>query len=330
MCQRWLAVLAVWLAVIGVIFALELASTQAPPRHAEHRGQAHAEDRVSKAESQNGETFWQRTVSDPNAFFALCVAIFTAVLALSSAGLWVATLRISARQLADMQRLLDAANANAAGAHAQADAVRQLRNAAEAQARALQSQSRAMVALAEAAAQSADTADRALTELERPFLVVDVPEPGVRVDVNGDFSFAGGPQPRWEAVNYGRTPALLVDRLTLWMHEADGTMPYAINPVTQRGPQFPAGCVAAAGHPFTETHNFLADLPNAQAFIAPGAWQTRRLFFIGYVRYADLLGSVYINGFCLRFDHLGRRFVRTGADSYNYTRAEKTANTEAA
>jgi hypothetical protein len=34
-------------------------------------------------------------------------------------------------------------------------------------------------------------------------------------------------------------------------------------------------------------------------------------------------GGVYVTGFCLRFDYLGRRFVRTGGDAYNYTRTEK-------
>ena len=74
---------------------------------------------------------------------------------------------------------------------------------------------------------------------------------------------------------------------------------------------------------FSETHNYMADLPKYQKMLDPDAWQKWRIYFTGYVRYADLLGGIYVNGFCLMFDHLGRRFVRIGPETHNYTRTER-------
>jgi hypothetical protein len=245
------------------------------------------------------------------ALAGVALALFTLYLWLATKGLR----RYAGIQARDMQQLLTAANANASAAGSQAVAMDQLRLAAEAQ-------ERAMAAAAEAARQSADIARRALTVLERPYIVVDVTEPGIQVDASGQFSFVG-PQPRWEAFNHGRSPALLIDRLTVWLVEADGTLPYAIDPVKQRGPRFPEGCVVTPMRSFSETHNYMADLPKYQEMLDPDAWQKWRIYFTGYVRYADLLGGIYVNGFCLMFDHLGRRFVRIGPETHNYTRTER-------
>ena len=174
---------------------------------------------------------------------------------------------------------------------------------------------------AEAARRSSLVAERALTELERPFLAVDVLVSGISVDMSGALSFVGE-RTRWAAINYGRTPAILVDRLTNWPIEAGSAMPYAIDPVAQR-PQFPAGCVSSADKPYGETANLMAEAP-IQTMLDQDAWRNRRIFFNGYIRYQDLLGGLYVNGFCLVFDPLGSRFVRIGGETFNYTKTEKT------
>jgi hypothetical protein len=143
---------------------------------------------------------------------------------------------------------------------------------------------------AEAAKRSALVAERALTELERPYLAVDVPASGVSVDISGTFSFVE--QARWVAINYGRTPALLIDRLTIWPIKAGSAMPYAIDPIAQRGPLFPVGCVSGADKPYEETANLMAEAP-IQMMLNQDAWKTHRIFFNGYIRYADLFGGTY-------------------------------------
>jgi hypothetical protein len=99
-------------------------------------------------------------------------------------------------------------------------------------------------------------------------------------------------------------------------------MPYAIDPVGQRGPAFPGGTIIAPDKSFGETHNHMANLAGYQRWLDADAWQKWRMFFVGYIRYGDLLGGVYITGFCLMFDHLGSRFVRTGPDTHNCNRTE--------
>ncbi|HTC78712.1 MAG TPA: hypothetical protein VK657_08850, partial [Terriglobales bacterium] len=67
-----------------------------------------------------------------------------------------------------MQRLLDIANAmRPVLTHAQADATRQLRNAAEAQGRTMQTQARATIDLASATAEAAEAA-QTTAEAMRP------------------------------------------------------------------------------------------------------------------------------------------------------------------
>jgi hypothetical protein len=70
-----------------------------------------------------------------------------------------------------------------------------LRATAQAQERVMRQQAEATAAVAEAARQSAEVAHRALTELERPYVVVEITEPGINVDAEGNFSLARS-QPR--------------------------------------------------------------------------------------------------------------------------------------
>jgi hypothetical protein len=90
------------------------------------------------------------------AFAALALAFFTAYLYL-----WHATRglrRYAGIQQRDMAALLLVANANAAAAAGQTEAMRQLHGAAEAQERAMKEQATATTAVADAARQSAEIA----------------------------------------------------------------------------------------------------------------------------------------------------------------------------
>jgi hypothetical protein len=129
---------------------------------------------------------------------------------------------------------------------------------------------------AEAAQRSAAIAERALVDLERPYLVVEITSPGISVDLQGNFSFAGE-RPRWAAINHGRTPALLIDRITAWPIEAGGAMPSPIDPMQQQGHAFPAGCVSSADRPYDETANLMAEA-DIQTMLVPSAWRNHRIF----------------------------------------------------
>jgi hypothetical protein len=176
-----------------------------------------------------------------------------------------------------------------------------------------------------AAVKSADVAERALIELERPYLVVEVTRPGIAIGVTGYSLDTEGTE--WAAINYGRTPALLIDSFPHWPIEAGAAMPYAINPITQRGKAFPAGCVAGADRPYHETVEPIADADLPKLFSADVDGVDYRLFFTGYVRYGDFFGGVYLSGFCFVFEPAGERFVRIGGDAYNYNRTEKEPGT---
>jgi len=54
------------------------------------------------------EPFWQRATEDPTAFFTLCVAAFTFVLAVSTIALWIETRIAGKRHVAEMQRIGEA------------------------------------------------------------------------------------------------------------------------------------------------------------------------------------------------------------------------------
>jgi hypothetical protein len=173
---------------------------------------------------------------------------------------------------------------------------------------------------------SVKLAERALTELERPYLVVEVTRPGIAIGAMGGYSLdTEGTE--WAAINYGRTPALLIDSFPHWPIEAGPAMPYAIDPVAQRGKTFPAGCVAGPDRPYHDTVEPIADADLPKLFSADADGGEHRLFFTGYVRYGDFFGGVYLSGFCFVFEPNSERFVRIGGDAYNYNRTEKKPGT---
>ena len=74
---------------------LLVGSLFAPPSGKIRHNQTTAEDTDKNREGDQRETFWQRTLNDPTAFFTLWVAAFTGVLGFSTIGLWFVT-RIAA------------------------------------------------------------------------------------------------------------------------------------------------------------------------------------------------------------------------------------------
>src|ERR1700719_1115642 len=254
--------------------------------------------------------------------------VSTVLIAIFTGTLWWATRklgRFAEIQATDVRSLLRVASSNATAAMNQADAMERLRLTAEAQQRTLQEQATATHAIAEATGQSADIARRALTELERPYIVVRVPVADIKINEVGNYSFFG--HPRWEVSNYGRTPAILVDRITRWKVEVDGNLPHAIDPRIAKGLPFPEGCLASREAPYSENHNYFIDLDGYQDIYGARAGHRRQIWVFGYLRYKDILGGVYVNGFALVYDSIGDRFVHIGPPSHNYTYVEKQPGT---
>lgn len=169
-----------------------------------------------------------------------------------------------------------------------------------------------------AASRSARTAERALTDLERPFVYVSIPESGLGMFGDGRGSYERALV--FECVNLGRTPADLLDIVDDFVEIDTGQWPDQIIPATGDR-TLPPGTVSAVDRP----HQTRIQL--AQRF---GSQSTRgRLgidtdaFLIGYVRYADVFGIRYITGFCAMYDIVSGNFVLRGDDRYNYSRKEK-------
>jgi hypothetical protein len=90
LARQWVALVWIAAALIGAIwgFADVRSAHHAPPIKSEQRTDATNQAGV---ERNSSETFWQRTTSDPVAFFTLWVALFTCALAVSTVGLWIVT-----------------------------------------------------------------------------------------------------------------------------------------------------------------------------------------------------------------------------------------------
>jgi hypothetical protein len=71
----------------------------------------------------------------------------------------------------------------------------------------------------------------------------------------------------------------------------------------------------------------MADLTDFARMLAPDAWQKWGIWFYGYIRYGDILGGIYVNGFCLMFDYKGRQYVRIGLATHNYNATERQPGT---
>jgi hypothetical protein len=168
---------------------------------------------------------------------------------------------------------------------------------------------------ADAARKSAEIAERALTELERPYVYVDV------IDATGE-SNDGYPLAqqgivgiyRVEVHNFGRTPA----NLTRIAYDADlspwdGIVP-PVDPAKVGGAELPVGVVAVADRPYSETVG--TDITVIQMDHNESCWVS------GFVRYRDIFGKNHITGFARVFHPRSGKFSAVGGPDHNYSRTE--------
>ena len=256
-------------------------------------------------------------------------ALATVMVGLFTFTLWHTTRglrRLGEGQAEDMRDLLKAARDNA-------DAATGLRAAAEAQERALSAQAKATVAIAE-------MAEKAVVELEAPYVYVKITDPGFTLGseiqtideiIDEPIGVREHPVPRhftkigelkYCLGNYGRTLAIVTEIF------AEVMPPTTLLPAPATnfgGSKMPHGVIAPAQgvldreYVVEEMNKFLVDANDRPRYL-PGQ---NNLYFWGFVRYKDLFDRNYITGFCFMYHPLDGQFVLAGGDVYNYRRREK-------
>jgi hypothetical protein len=180
-------------------------------------------------------------------------------------------------------------------------------------------QSRDTKATIEQAKRSADIAERALAELEAPFVFVQINTPGLNVKGNS-VSFG---MLQWCVINYGRTPASILEVFEDVVSVERGHSPQPVNPKERQGTQLPYGVITPPNG--GQSHDFPA-IAIGPFLQSPGMLDqppTHSPFFVGFVRYADIFRDRFILGFCFLFDFGSNAWIRVLGDEYNYCRKEQ-------
>jgi hypothetical protein len=170
-----------------------------------------------------------------------------------------------------------------------------------------------------AAEDSTRIAERALTELEAPFVFVKINSPGLHVE-GARINFGNL---QWCVVNHGRTPAPILEIFVDVIPVPFGEDPEPINPAERHGDQLPYGVIAPPNG--GQSHDFPA-VPFNAAFQQSGPpgkpFSTHSPFFLGFVKYCDIFENRFILGFCFLFNASSNTWVRILGDEYNYRRKE--------
>jgi hypothetical protein len=179
---------------------------------------------------------------------------------------------------------------------------------------------------ADAAKRSAALSERALIDLERPVIAVDIIDPGLGIsEADGRLTVELRPSSRISITNYGRTPAMLIEYSVRFDIVPKGQygMPPAIDmAVPESVMQQPYGEFIAAGKPLE--FNIAENISIFTAsHVTRGTFsQGDKIFFLCYIKFEDIFFDTYKSGFCAIFDEKRREFIRIGGDEYNYCRKE--------
>jgi hypothetical protein len=186
--------------------------------------------------SEECKSLWERTTSDPVAFFTLWLVIFTGGLTVSTVLLWRAgekqfryAIRSGLRQSRDM---------------------------------------RASIAVSQRAAASAIKQSEAMIQAERPYVYLKIMEPGLAFDSNShliipDIKTDG--RLRFHLVNAGRTPAMLEEFKEFYPVIDGALVPPPLDPMKDRGRLLPVGSMATGDAPSEYATNLLLQ-PTYQTF----------------------------------------------------------------
>jgi hypothetical protein len=177
-------------------------------------------------------------------------------------------------------------------------------------------QSRDMQESIDAAKRSADVAERALTELEAPVVEIKIRDTGLKLgEVDGRLAFS--------FVNYGRTPARILEFDDAIESVPLGEAPIPPDPTGKRGRAMPYGIFTPPNGGECEEYGKIVLRSNLTGPPAgPYRSESRAMFFVGYVTYSDIFNNVFTVGFCLLYDPQRARWVFRGDEKYNYHRKE--------
>lgn len=234
------------------------------------KGQCEEAAKASGHKTEECKTLWERTTTDPVAFFTFWLVVFTGVLGASTVLLWLA----GEKQLGLLKR-------------------------------------------------SADISERALTELEAPFIAIKIVESGVdRTYGEMGHNFI---KLIFCISNFGRTPARILEIVDkpIFVEKQEG-LPRKILPDEATRNEMPWGVLAPPQSDSQPFENNLYAYTLREMVDDPLPLKTKNLFFYGFIRYADLFGNVFRTGYCYGFDVFSERWLLRGGEGYNYCQSEKS------
>jgi hypothetical protein len=178
-------------------------------------------------------------------------------------------------------------------------------------------QSRDMEASIAVARRSTEIAERALTELEAPFLSIKITETGVprKTDAVGhDFTYI-----EFCITNHGRTPARIIELVDKFDLFEDGKeWPREVHPDFATRSTMPYGVIAPPNGESQPFSNNVWYFMSGALVSDPLPLKTKNLFFLGFVRYSTVFGEIFRMGFCYKFDRFSHRWILFGDDRYKY------------
>jgi hypothetical protein len=178
-----------------------------------------------------------------------------------------------------------------------------------------------------AAVRSAVAAERALTELERPYIVVDMTE---SQGIDARTAAFGGRRLldplHYRLVNHGRTAAILREFCGTVRVVPKDVLPMAVDPEKTRGSPLPAGLVIPKDG---ARHQERLLIPDILGSGPTPEWERLekiltgedRIYFMGFISYSDVFDLPQISGFCSVL--IEDRWLIAGGDLYNYNKSDK-------
>jgi len=174
-----------------------------------------------------------------------------------------------------------------------------------------------------AAEDSTKIAERALTELERPFVGLEIIESGFKSELVSEEEYYVTLEENltFKYVNHGRSPATIIETSDKFDICTPHNLPDPIDP-NAIGNQVPFGVIVGAngGSSPLSTREQSKGI-DKQEFMRVTSGDDN-LIFIGYVRFRDIFNRTHVTGFCLRLSRSDARFYFVGDHRYNYTHVE--------
>jgi hypothetical protein len=168
--------------------------------------------------------------------------------------------------------------------------------------------------------QSARIAERALTDLEAPVIGLKIVDTGLLVIRSGDEISVSERRDAlvYRFVNYGRTPAILLNRKDKLQVCKKGDLPTR-EWAADRNKTYPYGVLIGPGKKSDTSRRLFKEYTSEDEMLGviDGG---NTLFLIGILQYRDVFKKNFEMGFCAAFNREAGRFLMEGYEAYNYCR----------